>query len=43
MRIEQTFFQITDMLDAISQGQKGGNLLPTVAVRWHHMFSVTSQ
>ena len=23
-------------------GKKGGNHLPTVAVRWHHMFSVTS-
>ena len=24
----------------IGHGQKGGNHLPTVAVRWHHMFSV---
>ena len=23
-------------------GKKGGNHLPTVAVRWHHMFSVVS-
>ena len=23
-------------------GKKGGNHLPTVPVRWHHMFSVTS-
>ena len=29
--------------DGIGHGQKGGNHLPTVAVRWHHMFSVTSQ
>ena len=24
-------------------GKKGGNHLPTVAVRWHHMFSVAPQ
>ena len=26
---------------SIGHGQKGGNYLPTIAVRWHHMFSVT--
>ena len=29
-------------LQELIVGKKGGNLLPTIAVRWHHMFSVTS-
>ena len=33
----------TGTYNTIGHGQKGGNRLPTVAVRWHHMFLVMSQ
>ena len=43
-KINSIEFEVTETIHRqCKMGKKGGNHLPAVAVRWHHMFSVMSQ